>query len=54
MCIHAGVLTHANMEGKEMAVNNEGSVFNHPYFVCLAVVRISLVNLQNSIAKLLL
>lgn len=54
MCIHAGVLTHANMEGKEMAVNNEGSVFNHPCFVCLAVVRISLVNLQNFTAKLLL
>lgn len=58
VCIHAwldgGTHTCNHGEGREIAVSDESRVFNHPCCVCLAVVRFSLVNLPNAIAKLLL
>ncbi len=43
--------TGAHTQAKKHGVNKQGSVFNHPQCVYLAVVRFSLLNLPNSIAK---
>lgn len=51
--VQACAETGAHTRARKLRVNKQGSVFNHPVFVYLAVVRFSHRNLPNSTSKFL-